>query len=547
VNRPRYRARARRMARGALPALLLAVATIAGHAGRDGFPGWSFTDVTADSGLLPHVSGALHHALAWGDFDGDGRLDLFLGNFADRPAQPRDGANALFRQSAPGRFELHPAPTVETRGRTSGAVFADLNNNGRPDLYINNNRHARFPDDPVKGQPSALYRNDNGAFVNVSRESGACPDDAFFGRDVAAFDFDNDGLLDLLVLEDRVFRAAGRSRLYRNLGDLTFQDVTAQAGLPDDLHGFGVAVADLNHDGRPDFFVAGPNRLFLSQPDGRYAEAVELRAVFDIGARHKEEITTGAVFGDIDNDGDMDLIIGIHHVPSRVRVFLNEGLRDGIPRFRDITRELAIPELPNKAASCDIADFDNDGWPDLYWSVWFAEDERRAPFICRGLGLKDGRPRFEVPGVEGLDTSLARRNAVPAGRRGMVYYVNGPAVDFDGDGRLDFFCGIWPGEMSRLFRNTTPVHHNWLAVRVIGSKMNRMGVGAKIRATRNDTLLGYREITLTGGYSGSRPALAHFGLGRHDAVDLEVILPTQPEPLRFTNVPANQTFVVTEP
>src|SRR5436190_16586193 len=94
-----------------------------------------FRDVTAEAGLEKYVRGALNHAVAWGDFDNDGRLDLFLGNFADRPGQPDDGKNRLFRQSADGKFVPFSAPPVEIRGRCSGAVFVDLTNSGRLDLY----------------------------------------------------------------------------------------------------------------------------------------------------------------------------------------------------------------------------------------------------------------------------------------------------------------------------------------------------------------------------------------------------------------------------
>src|SRR5437868_5873383 len=99
-----------------------------------------FRDVTAEAGLEKYVRGALNHAVAWGDFDNDGRLDLFLGNFADRPGQPDDGKNRLFRQVAGGKFVPWPAPAVEVRGRCSGAVFVDLANSGRLDLYVSSNQ-----------------------------------------------------------------------------------------------------------------------------------------------------------------------------------------------------------------------------------------------------------------------------------------------------------------------------------------------------------------------------------------------------------------------
>ena len=249
---------------------------------------FTFTDATAEVGLADALHGALNHAVAWGDFDNDGRLDLFLGNFADRPNQPLDGVNRLFRQVEGGKFVPFPCLSVERRGRASGAVFADLDNDGDLDLYVANNTLPRpgpkEPQHSAQAEPSRLYRNDGGGkFVDISQECGACPPDLYRTRDIGVFDYDNDGLLDLFITQDPLLqrdKVPCRSRLFRNLGGLKFQDVTDQVGLPDDIAAFGIAVADLNGDRRPDLFVCGSNRLFLSQPGNTYREAEGLRDVF---------------------------------------------------------------------------------------------------------------------------------------------------------------------------------------------------------------------------------------------------------------------------
>lgn len=392
--------------------------------------------------------------------------------------------------------------------------------------------------------------------MDISEERSACPKTLYRCRDIGVFDMDNDGLLDLLVLQDRIINRDGKvygSRLYRNLGNHKFEDVTTKVGLPDDLWGLGIAVADLNGDRRPDFFIAGPNRLYLSQPDGVFKEAEALRTVFAPGPL-KQGSVTGAVFGDLNGDGHLDLVTGPHDYggPSRVQVFLNGGLKDGVPQFRNITKEIGIPVIPQKAPHPEIQDFDNDGIPDLHWSAYFAEGTKRWPYICWGLGSKDGLPRFHVPAVPAFDLKQMKRNAPPAQEVGMVYYVNGPAGDYDRDGKLDVFGGIWPEENSHLFHNETP-NGNWLQVRVEGKKMNRMGVGAQVRvyaagkASEKSALLGCQTITLNGGYSSGRPALVHFGLGKVETCDVEITLPSREKPLIEARTQANRLLVVREP
>lgn len=502
-----------------------------------------FRDVTEEAGLNPVLKGAFNHALAWGDWDGDGRLDLFLGNFADHwKGEEKAIPNGLFRQVQGGKFEAVKMPSLAVPGRTTGAVWVDLDNDGRLDLVVSNNSHppSNKASRPEKLAPSILYHNRGGQLVDVTKGSGIFEENHYFTRDVIPTDFDLDGLLDLLVLEDKVFRKEAHCRLMRNLGGMKFKDVTAEVGLPTDLDGFGAAVGDVNGDGLPDFFISSGNRLFYSLSKGKYAEAP--RDVFAHKPADREDFTAGATFADIDNDADLDLLVGVHHAPSVVRVFLNEGAAQGVPRFRDVTADLGIPTLPNKGATSDVGDFDNDGLVDLYWSCWFVEGEQRRPFICRGLGVKDGLPRFEVPSVRGIP--INSRNVPGAGA--MVYYVNGPAVDYDGDGRLDFLAGIWPDENSKLFRNHTVTSHHWLEVAVTGKRANRMGVGAKVWVRAGEKLIGYREISLAGGYSGTRPAIVHFGLGPHQTVDVEVRLPGSTQPSMIRGVKAGQILRVEE-
>lgn len=506
-----------------------------------------FEDVTEAAGLRAPLAGLMGHGGAWGDFDGDGRIDLFVGGFSDRPdaeyaPAPGPVRNRLFRNAGDGRFAQVDAPAVETFARTSGAVFADLDNNGSLELYVANNAkqkagRAGEPQHSAQVRHSQLFRNDAGSLVDISAESSACPETLFTARNVGALDCDSDGLLDLLVVEDK-FTRAPRSVLLRNLGGLKFQDVTNEVGLPADIFGLGLAVADVNQDGRPDFFVGHSNRLFLSQPGNRYREAVELAPVFKHEPFDAEDWPCGVAFGDLNRDGLPDLVISAHSVRARNRVFLNEGVRAGVPQFREITREAGLADIvPARCPHVEIQDFDNDGWPDIYFSAAWLDDNRVTPLIFHHDGLRGRVPHFTPP----------RPIAAP-----MIYFPAGPSGDFNGDGRLDLVLINWfAGNHSRLLRNDTAPRH-WLDVRVTGRKMNRMGIGAQVRVFSAGHLgdvahlLGFQEISTGYGYASGQPALCHFGLGDAERIDVEVRLPGGAV-VKSPGMKADQIVTIEEP
>jgi enediyne biosynthesis protein E4 len=502
-----------------------------------------FADVTREAALSEPLAGILGHGGALGDFDGDGRLDIFVGGFSDRPNGEyapvgRPVPNRLFRNSGHGGFKWLKNSPVEAFGRTSGAVFVDLDNNGTLDLYVANNARQkaspsdREPQRSAKTLRSQLFRNDGGRFVNISRESGACPDSLLSARNVGVFDYDGDGLLDLFIVEDK-FTPRPRSVLLRNLGGLKFRDVTSEAGLPEDIYGLGLAVGDLNDDGKPDFLVGHSNRLFLSQPGSRYREAHELSSVFAHQPRHSEDWACGVAFGDLNRDGRLDVAIAAHSTAARNRVFVHEGVTDAAPRFREITEEAGLADVvPVRCPHVEIQDFDNDGWPDIYFSAGWLERGTFTPLVFRNTGISNGLPRFVPP----------RPIKAP-----MHYYPAGPSGDIDGDGRMDLLLVNWfTNDHSRLLRNVSPAR-NWCEVQVRGRQMNRSGIGAKVTVFAADgTRMGYQEIRTGYGYASGQPAVAHFGLAAEGTINVRVTFPGG-RTISRNGVRSNQRLVLEEP
>ena len=489
-----------------------------------------FEDITEQAGLKKPLAGIMGHGGAVGDVNGDGLLDIFIGGFCDRPNEEYSPAKGpvpakLMLQKEDGTFEEVKGSPTEIYGRTSGAVFADWDNNGTLELYAANNARSKTgkkeePQRSAQVLHSTFYRNDDGKLVDISAKSGACPEGLLSARNIGVLDYDQDGLLDMLVVEDKFIKNP-RTTLFRNLGNLKFADVNSEVGLPDDLMGLGLAVSDLNRDGKPDFFVGHSNRLFLSTKSGKYVEPEELKKVFEwkpVNPRDNEDWPCGAAFGDLNQDGELDLVVGIHHERARNRVFINDGLKNGVPQFRNVSAEVGLPaELDDKSPHVEIQDFDNDGLPDLCFSTAWKDDKGNiTPLIYRNTGLKNGLPQF-------------KQVLEPKGQ--IVYFPAGPSGDFDRDGRVDLFLINWYQENhSRLLKNVSPKAH-WLEVQVQGKKMNRMGIGAQVRVYPpgklgdKKALWGYQEVTTGYGYASGQEAVCHFGLGDLTVVDVEVTLP----------------------
>jgi len=328
--------------------------------------------------------------------------------------------------------------------------------------------------------------------------------------------------------------------LYRNNGDGTFTDVSDQTGISAvQGKGMGVAFADYDGDGFLDVFVANdnsPNLLFHNLGGKRFDEVA-----FQQGVAYNEDGVAlagmGVDFRDLNNDGLPD----IWHTAienETFPLFLNRG--GG--RFSNATQSSGLARITRLMSgwSNGIADLDNDGWKDLVVARGNAMDNieeisrhfhyAEPSSVFRNLG--DGQ-FTDVSATAGADFLRA------APYRGLAY------GDLDNDGRIDLVVTALGGPV-RVFRNTTETHNHWILLKLIGTKSNRMGIGAQIRITTDDGRRQYDEVTTSTGYSASSDPRAHFGLGTSLRVrEIEIRWPSGTRQI-LRDVTGDRLLMVTE-
>ena len=457
------------------------------------------------------------------DYDRDGDLDAIVinGSTFDRLKSGGDPLTALYRNDGGGRFsDVTASSGMNRRGWGSGVCVADYDNDGFEDVYI------------TAFGPDVLYRNTGrGAFTATSQAS-----DELWSTGCAFGDYDRDGHLDLYVANYVAFdrakvprRGAGgckfmnidafcgprplpgaRDVLYRNQGDGTFVDATAKARTIEPGHyGFGVLFSDLNDDGWPDIYVANdslPNLLFRNRGDGTFSEEALLAGVA-VSGDGREQAGMGVDAGDYDADGRLDLIV-THFAQDYTTLYRNEG--DGL--FRDVSFESGMAATLGLPLGWGVGllDLDNNGWLDVFQSNGHIHPEiaktgtstyRQRNQVFRNIGGKR---------LQHVTDDAGNALRVEKSYRGAAF------GDYDNDGDLDVLV-IPIDDRPTLLRNDTAGGH-WITVRLVGSKSNRDGIGARVTIEAGGRRQ-IAEVRSGGSYVSHNDMRVHFGLGEARRVD----------------------------
>ena len=483
-----------------------------------------FVDVAPETGLnvFATAGGVIVDELA-----GDGRFDVMTSNFFSC------GPLHYFANNGDGTYtERTAAAGLANQLGGLNIIQTDYDNDRCQDVLVLRGGWE------VAQRKSLLKNNCNGTFTDVTVEVGLAKP-ATSSQTAVWTDINNDGLLDLFIGNED-----SRAQLFLNKGG-RFEDIASAAGVNRLTYAKGVASADYDNDGFADLYVSnydGNNILYRNNHDNTFTDTTTRSGAVGPGRGF------ATWFFDYDNDGWMDLFatsyfmsidetartyLGLPHNAATLKLYHNQ--RNGT--FRDVTSETGLLKV-FMPMGANFGDLDNDGFLDIYMGMGNPSFGSMAPHVL--LRNENGQRFVDVTTASGT---------------GELHKGHGVAfVDLDNDGDQEIVAetgGATPADSHtmRVFEN--PGHDNdWVALKLVGTKSNRAGIGARIQLTVENEGQGRRSIhrmVTSGGSFGAAPLEQHVGIGKMARiVDVEVWWPTTNTRQRFTNIEKNQVFAITE-
>lgn len=518
----------------------------------------SHVDFVLDNSNSPHKYQAetMAGGVAVLDYDNDGLLDLFFTNGSQLPSMDKSDPkfhNRLYHNNGDGTFtDVTEKAGVQGSFYSIGVAVADYDNDGYPDLFV------------VGANGYQLFHNNgNGTFTDVTEQAGlrkAHPELAHgFAAAAGWFDYDNDGRLDLFVVNylkwspDKDVSCAVKGMktycspdsyaglpnlLFHNNGDGTFTDVSDSSGIIKYVgKGMGIAFADYDNDGFTDVFVSNDtfrNFLFHNNGDGTFTETGILSGVA-YNQYGKSFAGMGVDFRDIDNDGLPDIFETAMYGDT-FPLYHNYG--KGL--FEDFNISSHLKALTSRitAWGTGIYDFDNDGWKDLFTANGAILDNSEAvnelpSRIPNSLFHNNGNGTFsDVTNLAGKSLSVAYAH------RGAAF------GDLNNDGRIDIVVNCLNAHPEILINRTANVNH-WLLLNLVGTKSNRDGLGTRIKLVAASGTQ-YNHATTSVGYGSASDKRVHFGLGSAAKVDrLELTWPSGIKQV-LKDIPGDQILTIRE-